>query len=99
MIVKGFTAVSLLNYANLEDSVGGFFGGMKRQKNQSFRINSKVVTVTVSNRNTSLLTEPVKLTLYHLIQVAYTLLMHNNISMLENITSLSIIIFIFLTDK
>lgn len=74
MFVKGFTTVSLLSYANLEDSADGFFSGMKPKVDQSFKINSKVVTVTVSNRNTSHLTEPVKLTFYHLKQVACSLL-------------------------
>uniref|UniRef100_A0AAQ6IPL9 Si:ch211-241f5.3 n=1 Tax=Anabas testudineus TaxID=64144 RepID=A0AAQ6IPL9_ANATE len=64
----GFTTLSLLSYANLEDSADGFFVGMKPQKNQRFQINSKVVTVTVSNRNTSLLKEPVKITFHHLKQ-------------------------------
>ncbi|XP_034395468.1 adhesion G protein-coupled receptor E1 [Cyclopterus lumpus] len=64
----GFTTVSLLSYANLEDSTNGFFGGMKPQVNQSFELNSKVVTVSVSNRNTSHLQEPVTLTFYHLKQ-------------------------------
>ncbi|XP_044036739.1 adhesion G protein-coupled receptor E2 isoform X2 [Siniperca chuatsi] len=64
----GFTALSFLSYANLEDSADGFFRGMKPQVDQSFKINSKVVTVTVSNRNTSHLKEPVKLTFYHLKQ-------------------------------
>ncbi|XP_054463957.1 adhesion G protein-coupled receptor E2 [Anoplopoma fimbria] len=64
----GFTTVSLLSYANLEDSADGFFGGMKPQVNQRFELNSKVVTVSVSNRNTSHLKEPVKLTFRHLQQ-------------------------------
>ncbi|KAA8585225.1 hypothetical protein FQN60_003919 [Etheostoma spectabile] len=64
----GFTTVALLSYANLEDSANGFFSGMKPQANESFQINSKVVTVTVSNRNTSHLKEPVKLTFNHLKQ-------------------------------
>uniref|UniRef100_A0A669CN58 Si:ch211-241f5.3 n=1 Tax=Oreochromis niloticus TaxID=8128 RepID=A0A669CN58_ORENI len=62
----GFTTVSLMSYSNLENSTDGFFNGMKPQKNQSFKINSKVATVTVSNRNTSHLKTPVNLTLYHL---------------------------------
>lgn len=69
MILIGYTTLSLLSYANLEDFADGFFGEMKPQKNQSFKINSKVVTVTVSNRNTSHLKEPIKLTFYHLKQV------------------------------
>lgn len=62
----GFTTVSLLSYANLEKSADSFFGGMHPQANQSYAINSKVVTVTVSNRNTSHLEKPVNLTFYHL---------------------------------
>ncbi|XP_029292731.1 adhesion G protein-coupled receptor E1 [Cottoperca gobio] len=62
----GFTTVSLLSYGNLEDFADGFFSGMKSQVEKSYKINSKVVTVTVSNRNTSHLKEPVNLTLYHL---------------------------------
>lgn len=61
--------MSLVTYANLEDSANDFFTGMNAQKNQSFRIISKVVTATVSNRNTSHLVEPVTLTFYHLNQV------------------------------
>ncbi|XP_023260071.1 CD97 antigen-like [Seriola lalandi dorsalis] len=62
----GFTMVSLLTYANLEDSAKGFFGGMKPKKKENFQINSKVVTVTVSNRNTSHLKEPINMTFNHL---------------------------------
>uniref|UniRef100_A0A3Q0SGN8 Si:ch211-241f5.3 n=1 Tax=Amphilophus citrinellus TaxID=61819 RepID=A0A3Q0SGN8_AMPCI len=68
----GFSAVSLMSYSNLGNSTGGFSDGTKLQKNQSFKINSKVVTVTVSNRNTSHLTKPVKLTLRHLQQANQT---------------------------
>ncbi|XP_068605955.1 adhesion G protein-coupled receptor E2 [Brachionichthys hirsutus] len=64
----GFTTVSLLSYANLEDSADGFFSGMKSRDGQRFRINSKIVTATVSNRNTSHLEEPVQITFYHLKQ-------------------------------
>uniref|UniRef100_A0A3B5AXS7 EGF-like module-containing mucin-like hormone receptor-like 1 n=1 Tax=Stegastes partitus TaxID=144197 RepID=A0A3B5AXS7_9TELE len=64
----GFTTVSLLSYSNLENSTDGFFGGMKPEKDQSFKVNSKVVTVIVSNSNTSHLKEDIKLTLYHLTQ-------------------------------
>ncbi|XP_034566690.1 adhesion G protein-coupled receptor E1 [Notolabrus celidotus] len=62
----GFTTVSMLSYANLEDSAEGFFSGMKQKENKRFKINSKVVTVSVSNTNTTYLQEPVKLRLYHL---------------------------------
>ncbi|XP_060946784.1 adhesion G protein-coupled receptor E2 [Limanda limanda] len=62
----GFAALSLLSYGNLEDSADGFFGEMKPPENHSYKINSKVVTVSVSNRNTSHLNLPVTLTFYHL---------------------------------
>lgn len=75
ILVKGFTAVSLLSYENLEDSADGFFSGMKPRVNQGFKINSKVMTVTVSNKNTNHLKEPVKLTFNHLKQVKYDLLL------------------------
>lgn len=60
--------LSLLTYEILEKSAG-YFSGMKLLNNQSFEINSKVVTVTVSNRNTSHLEEPINLTFYHLKEV------------------------------
>lgn len=63
---------SLLSYSNLEEFADDFFGGMKQEENQIFKINSKVVTVTVSNTDTSHLKEPVKITLYHLHQVKKT---------------------------
>ncbi|CAN9505609.1 unnamed protein product [Ophioblennius macclurei] len=62
----GFTTVALLSYSNLEDSTDGFFGELKPKKGQSFKINSKVVTVAVSNSDTSHLEKPVNITLYHL---------------------------------
>lgn len=74
MFVKGFTTVSILSYANLEDSADGFFSGMENKVGQSFKINSKVMTVTVSNTNTSRLQEPVNLTFTHLSKVAFHLL-------------------------
>ncbi|KAM9843255.1 adhesion G protein-coupled receptor E5 [Aulostomus maculatus] len=67
-IYPGFTVVSLLSYTNLQDSAEGFYSGMKPEKDQTFKINSKVVTVTVSNRDTSHLKESVILTLNHLRQ-------------------------------
>uniref|UniRef100_M3ZCX3 Si:ch211-241f5.3 n=1 Tax=Xiphophorus maculatus TaxID=8083 RepID=M3ZCX3_XIPMA len=62
----GFTTVSLLSYSNLEESAGGFFSGMKKNESQNFKINSKVVTVSVSNTDTKHLNEPVNITLHHL---------------------------------
>uniref|UniRef100_A0A1A7X7H3 CD97 molecule n=2 Tax=Iconisemion striatum TaxID=60296 RepID=A0A1A7X7H3_9TELE len=64
----GFTTVSLLTYSNLENSANDFFTGLKPHENQRFKINSKVATVTVSNRDTKHLKEPVRITLYHLEQ-------------------------------
>uniref|UniRef100_A0A3Q3GCR6 Si:ch211-241f5.3 n=1 Tax=Labrus bergylta TaxID=56723 RepID=A0A3Q3GCR6_9LABR len=64
-----FTAVSLLSYANLEGSAEGFYSGMKPKGKERFQINSKVVTVSVSNTNTSHLQEPIKLTFNHLEKV------------------------------
>ncbi|KAM4716447.1 adhesion G protein-coupled receptor E4-like, partial [Anableps anableps] len=64
----GFTTVSLLSYLNLEKWTDGFFHGMRKNESQDFKINSKVVTVSVSNRNTKHLKEPVHITLYHLDQ-------------------------------
>ncbi|MED6293045.1 hypothetical protein CHARACLAT_006813 [Characodon lateralis] len=67
----GFTIVSLLSYSNLEESTG-FFSGMEKTENQSFKMNSKVVTVSVSNRDTKHLKEPVNITLFHLDQSKQT---------------------------
>lgn len=74
MFVKGFTTVSILSYANLEASADGFFTGMESEIGQRYEINSKVMTVTVSNTNTSHLQEPVNLTFIHLNEVAFHLL-------------------------
>ncbi|KAM3864424.1 adhesion G protein-coupled receptor E5 [Diretmus argenteus] len=60
-----FATVTLLSYKNLEKSTDGFFTGMT-QPNDRIEINSKVVTATVSNRDTKHLKEPVILTFYHL---------------------------------
>ncbi|XP_051904887.1 adhesion G protein-coupled receptor E1 isoform X2 [Hippocampus zosterae] len=65
-LYPGFASVSLLSYANLETFTDGFFSGMNSQANESFVINSKVVTVSVTNTNTSHLEEPVILTFSHL---------------------------------
>lgn len=62
----------MLSYANLEDSADGFFSGMEYK--DGFEINSKVMTATVSNTNTSHLQEPVNLTFIHLDKVAFPLL-------------------------
>ncbi|XP_029998012.1 adhesion G protein-coupled receptor E1 [Sphaeramia orbicularis] len=62
----GFATASLLTYTNLEDYANGFFSGMIKEEDQTYKINSKIVTVTVSNKHTSHLSEPVKLTFHHL---------------------------------
>uniref|UniRef100_A0A674N1I0 CD97 antigen-like n=1 Tax=Takifugu rubripes TaxID=31033 RepID=A0A674N1I0_TAKRU len=49
-------------------SADGFLSGMKPKPDQTFKLNSKIVTVTVSNNDTSQLSEPIKLTFYHLKQ-------------------------------
>lgn len=67
--LKGYATLSLLSYTNLEASADGFFSGMKPKPDQIFKLNSKIVTVTVSNNDTSQLSEPIKLTFYHLKQV------------------------------
>ncbi|XP_038143923.1 adhesion G protein-coupled receptor E1-like [Cyprinodon tularosa] len=64
----GHTTVSLLSYLNLEETANGYFSGMEKTENQRFKVNSKVVTVTVSNRDTTHLKEPVNITLHHLDQ-------------------------------
>lgn len=74
LAVSGFTTLSLLSYGGLEESAQGYFDGMERKKNQRFQINSKVVTVSVSNRNTSYLEEPVNMTFYHLNKVKFAVL-------------------------
>lgn len=71
---QGFTTLSLLSYTNLEESANGFFRGMKPKPEQNFQINSKITTITVSNNDTSQLSEPVTLTFYHLKQVKSCLL-------------------------
>ncbi|KAM3599018.1 uncharacterized protein V6R79_025559 [Siganus canaliculatus] len=64
----GFTTVSLLSFVNLQESADGYFSGMEQQENQRFEIISKVATITVSNQNTSHLTEPANITFYNLTQ-------------------------------
>lgn len=93
--LKGFTALSLLSYANLEESADGFFSGMNPKPNQSFQINSKIMTITVSNNDTSQLREPVILTFYHLKQVKSCLL--SGFCFCTSVLSLSLLI--LFTDK
>uniref|UniRef100_A0A672NB08 Si:ch211-241f5.3 n=1 Tax=Sinocyclocheilus grahami TaxID=75366 RepID=A0A672NB08_SINGR len=62
----GFTTAALLSYKGLEESLNGYFNHLETQQKQTFKINSKVVTATVSNKETDNLTKPVNLTFYHL---------------------------------
>ncbi|XP_075894702.1 adhesion G protein-coupled receptor E5 [Nelusetta ayraudi] len=66
----GFATVSMLSYSNLEKLADGYFSAMEPQEGHTFKINSRVVTVSVSNRNTSHLDQPVNLTFDHLEQSA-----------------------------
>ncbi|XP_067088881.1 adhesion G protein-coupled receptor E5-like [Osmerus mordax] len=63
----GFATISLLTYKGLHTSKQTFFRSGKKSEDQT-QLNSKVVTVSVSNTNTTLLTEPVVFTFYHLQQ-------------------------------
>uniref|UniRef100_A0A8C8D7F9 Uncharacterized protein n=1 Tax=Oncorhynchus tshawytscha TaxID=74940 RepID=A0A8C8D7F9_ONCTS len=62
----GFATVSLLSYKGLEKSTNHSFSGLQAQEGHSFQINSKVVTATMSNKDTSFLKEPVTFTFSHL---------------------------------
>uniref|UniRef100_A0A8C1S5V0 Si:ch211-241f5.3 n=1 Tax=Cyprinus carpio TaxID=7962 RepID=A0A8C1S5V0_CYPCA len=62
----GFTTAALLSYKGLEESLNCSFDHLKTQQKQTFKINSKVVTATVSNKETTNLTKPINLTFYHL---------------------------------
>ena len=68
-IVTGFAAASLLTYKNLESVTG-----MKPSEETKLQINSKVVTASVSNRDTDLLKDPVVLTFSHLSQARNNML-------------------------
>ncbi|XP_043088233.1 adhesion G protein-coupled receptor E5 [Puntigrus tetrazona] len=62
----GFTTAALLSYKSLHESLNRWFDHLKKQQKQTFKINSKVVTATVSNEDTGELEKPVKLTFSHL---------------------------------
>ncbi|XP_035253466.1 adhesion G protein-coupled receptor E5-like isoform X2 [Anguilla anguilla] len=63
----GFAAASLMTYKGLESSTNDSFQGLSAKHNGTkFSMNSKVVTVSVSNENTGHLQKPVTLTLSHL---------------------------------
>lgn len=67
-----FAAVSLLSYKNLEESAEGFFDGVKKQDGEKFKINSKIISVTVTNPETSVLKEPIHITFNHKQQLQNT---------------------------
>lgn len=62
----GFTTVALLSYTGLKEPLSRYFNRLETQEKQTFKINSEIVTATVSNRNTSELKEPVNFTFSHL---------------------------------
>ncbi|KAG5832773.1 hypothetical protein ANANG_G00294690 [Anguilla anguilla] len=63
----GFAAASLMTYKGLESSTNDSFQGLSAKHNGTkFSMNSKVVTVSVSNENTGHLQKPVTLTFSHL---------------------------------
>ncbi|XP_067277958.1 adhesion G protein-coupled receptor E5 [Pseudorasbora parva] len=62
----GFTTAALLSYEGLEDSLSPFSDNLEKQKKQTFKLNSKVVTATVSNTETANLNKPVTITFSHL---------------------------------
>ncbi|XP_031431681.1 adhesion G protein-coupled receptor E5 [Clupea harengus] len=63
---SGFPTVALLTYKNLEESTNDYFGVTPDKANQRFQINSKVVTATVSNANTTQLAKNITLSFPHL---------------------------------
>ncbi|XP_065100616.2 adhesion G protein-coupled receptor E5 isoform X2 [Paramisgurnus dabryanus] len=65
----GFTTAALLGYKSLEKSLNSYFDNLKKPENIKYEINSKVVTVVVSNAETKHLQEPVTLTFSHLKQM------------------------------
>ncbi len=62
----GFTTAALLSYKDLDESLNSYFNHLETEQKLTFKINSKVVTVTVSNSETDNLRKPVNLTFSHL---------------------------------
>ncbi|XP_058627750.1 adhesion G protein-coupled receptor E3 isoform X1 [Onychostoma macrolepis] len=62
----GFTTAALLSYKGLDESLNCCFNHLETQQKQTFKINSKVVTATFSNYETTNLKKPIKLTFSHL---------------------------------
>lgn len=65
LLSTGFTTAALLDYKGLEKSLNSYFDHLKRE-NIHYKINSKVVTATVSNTDTNQLETPINLTFSHL---------------------------------
>lgn len=63
-LYPGFATAALLTYKGLEESADAYFDLM--DLDTDFKLDSKVVTVAVSNRDTSHLEEPVNITFQHL---------------------------------
>ncbi|XP_062388884.1 adhesion G protein-coupled receptor E5-like isoform X2 [Sardina pilchardus] len=61
----GVTTVALLTYKNLEESTNNSFAVTPDDANTKFQMNSKVVTATVSNSNTTQLTKNITLSFSH----------------------------------
>ncbi|XP_026103658.1 adhesion G protein-coupled receptor E1-like isoform X2 [Carassius auratus] len=62
----GFTTAALLSYKGLDESLNCCFDHLETQKKQTYKINSKVVTATFINTETTNLNKPIKLTFSHL---------------------------------
>ncbi len=62
----GFMTAALLSYKGLDESLNCCFSHLETEQKQTFKINSKVVTATFSNYETTNLKKPINLTFYHL---------------------------------
>lgn len=62
----GFTTAALLSYKDLGQTFNPYLNHLETPKKQKFKINSKVLTATVSNTETANLTKSVTLTFSHL---------------------------------
>uniref|UniRef100_A0A4W4H199 Si:ch211-241f5.3 n=1 Tax=Electrophorus electricus TaxID=8005 RepID=A0A4W4H199_ELEEL len=62
----GIATVSLLSYTNLHTLVNNYFHWLETQQAEKFKINSRVVTVVVTNPHTANLKKPIILTFSHL---------------------------------
>ncbi|XP_053707720.1 adhesion G protein-coupled receptor E1-like [Synchiropus splendidus] len=67
-VYPGFTMASALSYTNLENYTNDYVTGITAPQGTRLKMNSKVMTVTVSNRDTKQLEMPVFLRFEHLKQ-------------------------------